>query len=236
MINSIKFDHKEIETKGFESGNHQAIGALYTGKSVCEGIARLTQLLLQICGVQAIYCGGQTLDNDKDDIQESNGHAWNVVCINGKYYHLDVSHDVCLTKEKNQKSYCYFNLTYEDIIKDHKLDYDFHFHRLSCDSVQHNYFHYNKLFFSSMNELKIELDKNIRSAIDQKNVGKYFQFKVSDAIKKEFEIPWYQICLSTIYEEIDMLEAEHPSIGFGFEAPYYNDVQGVFSINFTFAY
>ena len=234
MINSIKFDHEEIETKKFDRANHQAIGALYTGKSVCEGIARLTQLLLQMCGVQAIYCSGRTLDNDRDDDRESNGHAWTVVSINGKYYHLDVSHDICLTKAKNQKSYCYFNLTYEDIIKDHQLDYDAEFRRLSCDSVHHNYFHYNKLLFSSLNELKIALNTIVYGAIVDNDSSKFFQFKVSNAMMKEFSIPWYQICLSTIYEVIDKLELENPSVGIGFDAPYYNDEQGVFSINFTF--
>lgn len=236
VINSIKFDHDEIAQRAFQQRNHHAFGALYTGQSVCEGIARLTQLLLRMCGVQAIYCGGRTVEKKDEDNEERNGHAWTVVCINDKYYHLDVSHDVCLTKVKNQKSYCYFNLTHDDIIKDHELDYEPEFRKLTCNSVQHNYFHYNNCFFSSLDKLSIALDNTLRHAICNRSPSRYFQFKISDTLKKEFDISWFKMCLSTIYQSIDDIEAKNSHVGIGFDAPSYNDEQGVFSINFTFAY
>lgn len=59
-------------------------GALYENQAVCAGYARAVQYLLEQLGVECIFVSG--------DMQGSTeGHAWNVVSLDGNYYYLDAT-------------------------------------------------------------------------------------------------------------------------------------------------
>lgn len=57
-------------------------GALVRGLAVCDGYARAYAYLLRLAGIENINCSSETLN-----------HAWNLVLIDGKYYHVDVTWD-----------------------------------------------------------------------------------------------------------------------------------------------
>lgn len=241
VINSVKYDRNEADGGYVIMSNHSAIGALCTGKSVCEGIARLTQLLLGLCGVQATYCSGRLLKREgkgeEAKLKKSQvGHGWNVVCIDGSYYHLDVSHDVCRTAERSQRSYCYFNLPHRDIVKDRALDRDELFRRLPCRTEGYNYFHYNNCFFTSLPQLSAALYGTLQTAASGKRTSRFYQFRISDALQKELRIPWNKLCLSEIYRAVDRFSAENREIKVSFDEPSHVPLQGVMSVNFTFEY
>lgn len=56
--------------------------------TVCDGYARCYRRLLQTAGIEAYYVSGSNVDNPA-----RSGHAWNLVKINGNYYHADVCWD-----------------------------------------------------------------------------------------------------------------------------------------------
>ena len=57
--------------------------------TVCEGYARCYKILMNKAGVETQYVSGGYYDeNDK-----YHGHAWNIVKIDGKWYHVDVTWD-----------------------------------------------------------------------------------------------------------------------------------------------
>ena len=47
-------------------------------------------------------------------------HTWNIVRINGKYYHLDATFDNTLGNDKKEIRYDYFNLDDQQIFRDHE--------------------------------------------------------------------------------------------------------------------
>lgn len=55
--------------------------------AVCEGYAKTYALLLNTAGIDAYVVGGKNTNPDSD------GHAWNIVKLNGTYYHVDVTWD-----------------------------------------------------------------------------------------------------------------------------------------------
>lgn len=59
-------------------------GALYEDQAVCAGYARAVQYLLEQLGVECIYVSGDMQGSDQ-------GHAWNVVSLDGNYYYLDAT-------------------------------------------------------------------------------------------------------------------------------------------------
>lgn len=65
--------------------NHCIIGPLINRECVCEGYAKTFLYLMNRAGIPALYVSGKT------DPNSSSGHGWNMVKINGYWYHTDVT-------------------------------------------------------------------------------------------------------------------------------------------------
>lgn len=100
---------------GTGANAHNAYGALVEGKAVCEGYAEAFQYLLQKAGIQSFIITG-TSSNPATGSPE--GHAWNAVRIDGRYYHVDVTWD----DQGENIFYAYFNKTDAAILEDHTID------------------------------------------------------------------------------------------------------------------
>ncbi len=87
-----------------------AYGALVSGEAVCEGYAKSMQVLLTKVGVQCSMVRG-----DAGGVS----HMWNVVELNGEWYHIDPTWDD--TENDAVPGYEYFNLTTEQITKNHTV-------------------------------------------------------------------------------------------------------------------
>lgn len=92
---------------------YTAYGALIEGKAVCEGYAKAMQLLLQKVGITVSLITGSATHNNE-------AHMWNLVRINGEYYHLDPTWN----DTNDQIQYTYFNLTTEMVELSCKIDED----------------------------------------------------------------------------------------------------------------
>ncbi|MDO4504449.1 MAG: transglutaminase domain-containing protein [Clostridia bacterium] len=96
-----------------------AYGCLCEGKAVCDGISKAYQLLMNRAGVDCRTISGTSREDSKGF------HAWNIVKINGKWYHVDVTWDLPYTLYENYvlhgRRYKYFLLTNEEIQEDHRI-------------------------------------------------------------------------------------------------------------------
>ena len=95
--------------------SHEIIGPLQQGVGVCEGIAKSVKIL---CDALGIWCIIALCDNNPEKGVKYR-HMWNVVRIEGKYYHLDVTFDNSLGKDADIR-YDYFNLDDSRIFRDHE--------------------------------------------------------------------------------------------------------------------
>ncbi len=64
------------------------IGALVDGKCVCEGYARAFDYLCAMAGIDAVCIPGYGITKDTP---EGEGHMWNAVALDGKFYAADVT-------------------------------------------------------------------------------------------------------------------------------------------------
>lgn len=64
------------------------VGGLVDKKIVCEGYSATLQYLLQRCGIQALFIGGEIMSSGRPT-----AHAWNMVRVDGKYYYIDSTWD-----------------------------------------------------------------------------------------------------------------------------------------------
>lgn len=153
LANNVSYDFDALDTKNKQNEifAHNILGVFLTKKAVCEGIAKVFKILLNVADIKCIVVNGNAALHGKYE-----PHAWNIVNIEGQSYHLDSTWDVC-NSEDGQINYDYFNLTDEDIIKDHS-DYS---GVPKCSMSQFNYFEMT----GSRIERKNDLEKYIRSKV-----------------------------------------------------------------------
>ena len=114
---------------------HDSYGALVEGVAVCEGYAEALQYLLQKAGIQSFIATGESF-NPSTGAKE--GHAWNYVKLDGKYYHVDLTWD----DQPNITYHAYFNVTDDVIDVDHDINAA-EYALPQCDSMEQNYFEIN---------------------------------------------------------------------------------------------
>ena len=97
---------------------HSAYTVLAEGKAVCQGYALLAQKMLTKLGIESLYVVGEA---------GGVGHAWNLVKLNGGWYHIDMTwNDPTPDRGPNNVRYAYFLMSDQQLIKDHtweKADY-----------------------------------------------------------------------------------------------------------------
>lgn len=110
------FKYPKEESEAVKEKVYTAYGCLCEGKAVCEGIAKAYQLLMNRIGIDCRRIHGMAKDN------ENGYHSWNIVKIGNTWKHTDVTWDLNITCDSEQKdkiSYDYFNISNREIQKDH---------------------------------------------------------------------------------------------------------------------
>lgn len=77
-----EYDYESYKNNTIPQSSYNAYGALALGTSVCMGYALAYDYLLEQVGIKSEYCSSDVLF-----------HAWNIVYIDNKPYHVDVTWD-----------------------------------------------------------------------------------------------------------------------------------------------
>lgn len=126
--------------------SHEIIGPLGQGVGVCEGIAKSVKIL---CDALGIWCVIAICDNNPEK-KIKYRHTWNIVKIGGKYYHLDATFDLSLSRE-GEIRYDYFLLSDKQIFRDHEpLIYPMP----ACTDGEHFYYKEKRLSFTKKEDVQ----------------------------------------------------------------------------------
>ncbi|WP_342504285.1 transglutaminase domain-containing protein [Lysinibacillus sp. FSL L8-0126] len=109
---------------------HSAYALFFERQAVCQGYALAAQALLEQSGIETKYVIGFVNGNE--------AHAWNLVKVDGKWYHLDTTWNDPLPNRVGAASYDYFLVTDSQLNKDHtwvKADYP------TATSTKYSYMH-----------------------------------------------------------------------------------------------
>ena len=120
---------------------HSIVGALLRGVCVCEGFAKAYKLMCDRLKIASIVVMGVAQDPDG----QRENHMWNITRIDGVTAHTDVTWDAA------GNCYDYFNLTDEEICKDHEFEQAMY---PQCLPNRINYFYLNKAIVHTMEELR----------------------------------------------------------------------------------
>lgn len=166
---NVSYDYEElqyVQNSGIvKSNSHNAYGALIEGKAICKGIAGALALILKKLGFPCVVVSGKSALYG----QKSEGHAWIIIKIEGQFYHMDATWDICKFQLLKDFAYDYFLLSDEDISFDHEWDMNSY---PPCNSDNRNYFAVNNILISNTMQLHRVIEKFL------KNKEKVIQFKV----------------------------------------------------------
>ena len=158
LVHNISYDYDAIKSEETRAANRQAyniVGPLLQKKGVCMGIACTFKLLCDYVRVKCFVISGDTRPYEKN----SNGHAWNVVKLDGETYHVDVTWDL-RTKGDMSCIYDYFNLDDHLMGFDHKWDDPIY---PACNALAYNYHNRNKLYVRSLAQISDYVKRKVLS-------------------------------------------------------------------------
>ncbi|MBW7476821.1 hypothetical protein K0T92_19070 [Paenibacillus oenotherae] len=89
---------------------YTAYEAMTTGLAVCQGYSLLAHRMLQAAGFEALIIEGKVVTGN---------HVWNMVQMDGKWHHLDVTWDDPLPDRPGAVSYNYFLKSDKQMREDH---------------------------------------------------------------------------------------------------------------------
>ena len=93
-------------------------GPILYGKALCEGYSRAFEYLCQSVGIECVCISGTARSS-----AGTGKHMWNMVKLDGKWYHIDVTWDDPITMSGKQiLEYNYFLLSDLQIKKDHTVN------------------------------------------------------------------------------------------------------------------
>ena len=126
--------------------SHEIIGPLGHGVGVCEGIAKSVKIL---CDALNIWCVIALSENNPEKGVKYR-HAWNIVKVDKKYYHIDCTFDNSLGNPEEIR-YDYFLLNDKQLFRDHE--------RLVwkmpiCEDGERFYYKEKKLSFTKMEDVQ----------------------------------------------------------------------------------
>jgi len=159
IVNNCSYDIENLKKGATPPESYTAYGALVKGRAVCEGYAKAMKLLLDKADIPCLIVAGTS---------RGNNHAWNIVCLDGQYYHVDATwDDPVMADGSHILSHVYFNLADEEIQKDHSWDKTLY---PACSGTDYNYYRYYGLMVNSQEELDAFLGQAVKSGMDHVSV------------------------------------------------------------------
>lgn len=138
LVTHCKYSEDPVMPSG--SDVYRAYGALVNQDAVCNGYAEALQLLFMCAGIKSEFVIGTAGGVD---------HAWNLVQLNGKWYHLDATWDDPLPDQGENTLHPFFNVTDDIMAQNHTWnteDYP------AAESMEENYYVKNNLYFYNFDE------------------------------------------------------------------------------------
>lgn len=110
---NTKYDEKGSTNGSISTDSYNAYGVLVKGTGVCQGYSETLKLLLAKAGIESLVLASPEMR-----------HAWNIVTLGGKQYHVDVTWNDPVPDKKGYVRYKYLNTTDAIMKEGHNWDHN----------------------------------------------------------------------------------------------------------------
>ena len=188
--------------------SHEIIGPLGQGVGVCEGIAKSVKILCDALGIWCMIA----ISGANPEKGVKYRHAWNVIKIGGKYYHLDATFDNSLGNPEEVR-HDYFNLNDKQIFRDHEPVL---WKVPACEDGSGTYYQEKKLSFTKYEDVRKRAAQAAKkgksllfqwrgSYLTKEVLGDLFQIFEEEKKKKEkyayVSLNWPQAVMKVTFEK-----------------------------------
>lgn len=161
--NKIKTIHDEIINNAVydlkASDNDNIYGTLVDNKAKCDGYARTFTYVCGKAGIRTVTVMG----NDLTSNSKENGHMWNKVYYNKKWYNIDVTWDDPVSDMKDNLQYDYFMVSDKALENTHEED-NLSFKVPEANDDTRGYYVVNKKYATSNQEAENLIKSELRNA------------------------------------------------------------------------
>ena len=164
--NKIKTIHDEIINNAVydldAADNDNVYGTLVDNKAKCDGYARTFTYVCGKAGIRTVTVMGNDLTTDSKE----NGHMWNKVYYNKKWYNVDVTWDDPVSDMKDNIQYDYFMVSDKTLKNTHEEDnLSFKVPKASDDTI--GYYAVNKKYAESNQDAERLIKNELKSAVQK---------------------------------------------------------------------
>lgn len=110
IIKNTAYDYDNYIINQIPKADYTAVGLLKNKTAVCEGYAKTFYALMNLMNIPCKMVTGKGNGGD---------HAWNLINLGGKWYHIDVTWDDPVPDQKGYIGYGYFLLSDQEMARDH---------------------------------------------------------------------------------------------------------------------
>jgi stress response protein SCP2 len=220
LVKNVVYDYDSLSSQKPPAEIYTVYGALINKKAVCSGYANAMKMLLDRCAIDCLIVTGDSKIPYGD---LSVGHAWNIVKIDHKFYHLDVTWDAPINRSAGELFHDYFNITDTEILSDHKWDSNVP----QCNSNEHNYFIYHGLNVNNDSALNEKLQDTIT------HKKQLLQFKYTGSYSSTMDSDKLNTMIGNIWQNSSSLYRQLGSRSLRWNISY-NDRQKVFKVEFNY--
>ncbi len=160
----LSYKYGPTDTSNIPQRAHSIVGIVSDGEGICESYANTFQFMCRLAGIDSQLITGEV---------NGVGHMWNIVKIDGEYYHVDVTSDDPYPDVEGRLRYNYFNVTDDMIALNHTWERDDY---PKCTATRYNYQIYNNYVVTSYEDLENLLTDGLSKS------KTYFTFKTEGYI------------------------------------------------------
>lgn len=122
IVNKTSYAYDQYQTGNYALHDgikvHSAASVFKHGIAICQGYAESFDILAKAAGLETQIVTGDACSDGTWD-----SHAWNIVKVDGRYYHVDTTWDDPMYTDGSQGiEYTYFLVDDSTLSKDHKWD------------------------------------------------------------------------------------------------------------------
>jgi hypothetical protein len=172
IIDMVSYDQESYELGKTDDAktdafSNSAYGSLVEGVALCGGYAKLFELLMNRLGYVCEYITGTA---------DGGSHAWNLLLLDGEYYHVDVTWDDP-DREDGMRLYSYFCVNDAMIEKTHTADPEYKAVKASAD--KYNYHVHESLYLTKYDY------NSVKNIVNDNKFEKFISIRFADRKEKE---------------------------------------------------